>query len=1307
MYDRVDVADLSASHPCARAWWPQSFPSRSLGSRCLSSAWCVAFVFATTLALVACGDDAQPTDGDPRCGDGVVDEGETCDDGNLEDGDGCSHTCDVERGWTCSGEPSVCTANAEVICGDGVLGRGEGCDDGNLDSGDGCSSSCGVEDGWTCTGEPSVCEPAAGGGGTCGDGVVDGGESCDDGNVDSGDGCSSTCRVEAGWTCAGQPSVCVRSDIDDETPEGCGDGVLDDDEACDDGNMVDGDGCSARCEVEEGWRCAGEPSVCTLDEGTEPTEPGVCGDGILDDGEECDDGNTLNDDGCSADCQVEEGWRCEGAPSDCYVACTGAVDCAGVVTTCRTGACNLETGRCETQSRAENASCTPTGTCNVGGRCEDGLCVGQARDCSHLDEPCAVGVCSPEIDACTTAPLGDGEACGDATECTAAICQGGACIHSDEPSCTACGDGSFCGGGVCGGASPDRVWTFADGEVPDDLAMSGTLPWVVVAEADAEDGFVIRSGAITHNQSTTMSITLEIFEPTEVSFRFRMGSEECCDGLEFYIDGARMQAWAGSIPWTTVSFALAPGTRTLRWTYSKDGSVSTSPDAVFIDRIEIGGLRPPCDLACGTSVYDGESCVMCDPVEVGTDCSDPDDPCMVGSCTADGCVYAPVEDGTTCATSEACVAYVCESGACAPQNAPICTVCGDGVFCAGGACGGLLGTSTWDFEGGALSDRFEMSGSLPWTVVEESTAGNGFAMRSGSITHNQSTSASLTVDVGPDAAVAFRFRMGSEPCCDKLRFFVDGVERGEWGGARAWELVTFPLPEGERTLRWTYSKDHSITTSPDAVWIDVIEVSQTDPECDEQCGLAVYDGDTCVTCDAFATGTDCSVPSDPCSVGTCTEDGCEFSDAADGVICGDEADCFADVCRSGSCVRENASTCTSCADETDYCAEGVCGGLPDVGFWDFATGTFPDEFTFGGTTPWVIDTSESQSHGTSARAGAITHSQTSSMSTLVTIEPGGGTVSFDYLVSSEACCDRLRFRVDGAERLSVGGNVGWETATYELAPGIRELEWRYTKDPSVTAGRDTAWVDNIRVEGVAPECVNSCGIGVIDATGCVLCETFEEGSDCSDPDETCATGLCTDGVCEVSFFDDCSVCDGPDGLSVCASGRCGGLPTIQSLGPAGSFAESGFTTGGNLPWTLSAASGPSGAPIATSGAITHNQFSFMETTVEVAQESTVSMFINVSSESGFDFGLFQIDGVTVGSWSGSHEWFETEYVLTPGTRTLRWEYTKDGSASAGADQMRVSDIRIDAADLCLDEDACTVGVYDGTRCLACIDPICD
>jgi cysteine-rich repeat protein len=68
--------------------------------------------------------------------------------------------------------------------------------------------------------------------------------------------------------------------------EVCGNGVVEGTEQCDDGNATGGDGCSADCDIEE------------------------CGDGILNQGEECDDFNTIDGDGCSSTCTIEPTSKC-------------------------------------------------------------------------------------------------------------------------------------------------------------------------------------------------------------------------------------------------------------------------------------------------------------------------------------------------------------------------------------------------------------------------------------------------------------------------------------------------------------------------------------------------------------------------------------------------------------------------------------------------------------------------------------------------------------------------------------------------------------------------------------------------------------------------------------------------------------------------------------------------------------------------------------------------------------------------------------------------------------------------------------
>ena len=66
----------------------------------------------------------------------------------------------------------------------------------------------------------------------------------------------------------------------------CGNGTLESGEQCDDGNGTDGDGCTANCTPE-----------------TPP--PPVCGNGVVEGSEQCDDGNTADGDGCTANCTPE------------------------------------------------------------------------------------------------------------------------------------------------------------------------------------------------------------------------------------------------------------------------------------------------------------------------------------------------------------------------------------------------------------------------------------------------------------------------------------------------------------------------------------------------------------------------------------------------------------------------------------------------------------------------------------------------------------------------------------------------------------------------------------------------------------------------------------------------------------------------------------------------------------------------------------------------------------------------------------------------------------------------------------------
>jgi cysteine-rich repeat protein len=107
------------------------------------------------------------------------------------------------------------------------------------------------------------------------------------------------------------------------TPIVCGNGVIQPGEQCDDGDTSGGDGCSAACTIEPGFTCSGQPSACI---------PIVCGNGVLQPGEQCDDGNTAAGDCCRPDCTFDPaGTGCAGPPQFPGT-CDASGHCVGIPT---------------------------------------------------------------------------------------------------------------------------------------------------------------------------------------------------------------------------------------------------------------------------------------------------------------------------------------------------------------------------------------------------------------------------------------------------------------------------------------------------------------------------------------------------------------------------------------------------------------------------------------------------------------------------------------------------------------------------------------------------------------------------------------------------------------------------------------------------------------------------------------------------------------------------------------------------------------------------------------------------------------
>jgi methionine-rich copper-binding protein CopC len=128
--------------------------------------------------------------------------------------------------------------------------------------------------------------------------------------------------------------------------------------------------------------------------------------------------------------------------------------------------------------------------------------------------------------------------------------------------------------------------------------------------------------------------------------------------------------------------------------------------------------------------------------------------------------------------------------------------------------------------------------------------------------------------------------------------------------------------------------------------------------------------------------------------------------------------------------------------------------------YNFESGV-PVQVSNDDTNPWFTTTSTANDGTTSYQSGSITDGEISAFSITVDL-PTAETLSFAYAVSSEPCCDFLRLFVDGTQVQSFANTSGvWATHVQALSSGEHTVEWRYTKDGSVSTGLDAAWVDTI------------------------------------------------------------------------------------------------------------------------------------------------------------------------------------------------------------------------------------------------------
>ena len=308
----------------------------------------------------------------------------------------------------------------------------------------------------------------------------------------------------------------------------CGNGKLDETEQCDDGNLVDGDGCDRNC-TKTGCGNGVQTANEGCDDGNNVNGDGCdnncvvtgCGNGIVTGAEACDDGNLVNGDGCDNNCTIT---ACGNGVATDGEACDdgNATNGDGCDVNCTVTACG-------------NGVTTGTEACDDGNDIN-----GDGCDVNCTVSACGNGVAAPD-EGCDDGNLTDDDGCdsnctvtgcGNGIQTTGEVCDDGNAVNGDgcDTNCTV----SACGNNV---TAPDEGCD--DGNLIDDDGCDSNCTVTGCGNGIQTSGEICDDGNDVNGDSCDSNCTLPACGNGAVA-----PNEECDDGNNDDLDGCSAQCFA-------------------------------------------------------------------------------------------------------------------------------------------------------------------------------------------------------------------------------------------------------------------------------------------------------------------------------------------------------------------------------------------------------------------------------------------------------------------------------------------------------------------------------------------------------------------------------------------------------------------------------------------------------------------------------------------------------------------------------------------------------------------------------------------
>ncbi|MCQ2391533.1 MAG: InlB B-repeat-containing protein, partial [Kiritimatiellae bacterium] len=474
------------------------------------------------------------------------------------------------------------------------------------------------------------------------------------------------------------------------------------------------------------------------------------------------------------------------------------------------------------------------------------------------------------------------------------------------------------------------------------FSTGGNASWTGQTATTHDGVDAAKSGSISDYQSTY--IQASVSGPGTVTFWWKVSSESGCDVLHFDVDGSdAVTAISGEAGWTQVSHTVSSGSHTLKWSYEKDGSVSSGSDCGWVDQV----VWTPSATYTVTFNANGGSC--------GTSSK------TVTTGSTYGTLPTPTRSGYTFAGW-----YTSSSGGTQVTSSTTVSLTANQTLYAHWTAASITLSAALD----NTTLTFSTGGNASWTGQTATTHDGVDAAKSGSISDYQSTYIQASVS-GP-GTVTFWWKVSSESNYDKLHFYVDGNDAvTAISGEVGWTQVSYVVSSGSHTLKWSYEKDGSDSSGSDCGWVDQV----------------VWTPSPTYTVTFNVNGGSCSTGSKTVTNGstygtlpTPTRSGYTFAGWY--------------TSSSGGTQVTSSTTVSLTANQTLY-AHWTAASITLSAALDNTTLTF----STGGNASWTGQTATTHDGVDAAKSGSISDYQSTYIQASVS---GPGTVTFWWKVSSES-----------------------------------------------------------------------------------------------------------------------------------------------------------------------------------------------------------------------------------------------------------------------------------------------------------------